>query len=280
MKKVINYSIFIISLIELSSCEKKEKDWDNDQSAAVNFKIESAFDEMTNISDQAVNGSLVYYKSGKIIISDVLNPQAIEKTPCNVIITHDTTSTQKVLTVDYGTTNCDCNDGKTRRGKIITTYTGAYLDSGTVITHTTENYYVNNIKIEGTKTVTNMGLNNNGLPYFNIQINGQVTLTSGTVVNYTSTRVRTWNSGYSTPLNRMDDVYDISGNTAAVYSTGGGYTANTTTSIRIRVGCGYPTQGVLELTPVNKPVRTINYGDDNCDSQYTVTIDGNTYTFN
>ena len=151
----------------LTSCKKK---WDNDQSALVNLKIENAFDEMTNISDQAVTGTMVYYKSGKIILGDVLKPNSIEKTPCSVIITHDTTSNPNVLTVDYGTSNCDCNDGKTRRGKIITTYTGAYLAPGTVITHTTDNYYVNDIKIEGTKTVTNMGLNNNNQPYFNVQI--------------------------------------------------------------------------------------------------------------
>lgn len=260
----------------LTSCKRK---WDNDQSALVNLKIENAFDEMTNISDQAVTGTMVYYKSGKIILGDVLKPNSIEKTPCSVIITHDTTSNPKVLTVDYGTSNCDCNDGKTRRGKIITTYTGAYLAPGTVITHTTDNYYVNDIKIEGTKTVTNMGLNNNNQPYFNVQIDGQATLTSGNVVDYTSTRVRTWNSGFTTPLNRLDDIYDISGNATAVYSTGGGYTANTTTPIRIQVGCSFPTQGVLEMTPVNKSTRTINYGDGNCDAQFTVTVNGNTFNF-
>jgi hypothetical protein len=184
-----------------------------------------------------------------------------------------------VLTVDYGTSNCDCNDGKTRRGKIITIYTGAYLAPGTVITHTTENYYVNDIKIDGTKTVTNMGFNNNGQPYFNVQIDGQATLTSGNVVDYTSTRVRTWNSGFTTPLNRLDDVYDISGNATAVYSTGGGYNANTTTPVRVQVGCSFPTQGVIEMTPVNKATRTINYGNGTCDAQFTVTVNGNTFNF-
>jgi hypothetical protein len=272
-----NYFILIILAVFISSCKKK---WDNDQSALVNFQIENAFDEMTNISDQAVTGTMVYYKSGKVIQNESLDPNSVEKTPCNVVITHDTTSNPKVLTVDYGTTNCDCNDGKTRRGKIITKYSGFYLSPGTVITHTTDNYYVNDIKIDGTKTVTNMGVNSSNQPYFNVQIDGVVTLTSGTVVNYTSTRVRTWFSGFNTLLNRMDDEYDITGDATATYSTGGGYTANTSSPIRIKVGCGFPTQGILNMTPVDKPTRVIDYGSGNCDMQFTVTVNGNTYTFN
>jgi hypothetical protein len=148
-----------------------------------------------------------------------------------------------------------------------------------VITHTTDNYYVNDIKIDGSKTVTNMGLNNNGQPYFNVEIDGQATLTSGTVVDYVSSRVRTWDSGYATPLNRMDDIYDISGSATATYSTGGGYSANTTSPVRVQVGCSFPTQGVIEMTPVNKPTRTINYGDGTCDAQFSVTVNGNTFNF-
>ena len=264
-------------VITLFSCKKK---YDNDESALVNSKIETAFDEMTNISDQAVTGNLIYYKSGKIVINDYKNPNLLEKTPCNVTITHDTTSNPKVLTVDYGTSNCECNDGKTRRGKIITTYTGSYLATGTVITHTTDNYYVNDIKIDGTKTVTNKGTNSNSQPYFDIQINGVATLTSGTIVNYTSTRVRTWTNGFSTPLYRLDDVYEITGAANASYSNGGGYTANTTSAIQIKVGCGFPTKGTISMTPINKATRVIDYGDGNCDLQFTVTVNGRTYTFN
>jgi len=90
-------------------------------------RIESAFDEMTNISDQAIDGSLVYYKSGSVIVTKPGEKPLLPKTPCNVIITIDTISQPHTLTVDWGNTNCDCNDGKTRRGKIVTTYYGFLL---------------------------------------------------------------------------------------------------------------------------------------------------------
>jgi hypothetical protein len=275
MKKLLYLAIVATSL---TSCLKNR--FDKDQSAEVNYKIETAFDEMTNISDQAVTGNMVYYKSGKIIVSKTGHVSGIEKTDCNVIITIDTIGTTKTVTVDYGTSNCLCNDGKTRRGKIITTFTGQYLAQGTIITHTPVDYYVNDVKYEGTKTVQNMGLNASSQPYFNVQIDGTATLESGEVVDYTSTRVRTWTNGFNTLLNRFDDEYDITGTSEALFSSGDGYTGNTTSPIHIKVGCGFPVSGTLDITPTGKPVRQINYGDGTCDYSFTVTVSGYTFTIN
>ena len=271
--------ILILStvLFAFTACKKL---YDNDLSAVMNYKIETAFDEMTNISDQAITGNMVYYKSGEVISVKPGEKPATLKTPCNVIITIDTLNSVKTVTVDYGTTNCDCNDGKTRRGKIITTFSGQYIAQGTVITHTPVDYYVNDIRIDGTKTVTNMGLNSSDQPYFNVQINGTATQTNGEVLTYASTRVRTWVQGFNTLANRFDDQYEISGTATGSFSSGGGYTVQTTSPLRINVGCGFPVSGTLELTPQNKPVRIVDYGQGTCDYTFTVTVNGNVYTIN
>jgi hypothetical protein len=273
-----NLAILSLVALSLTSCLKNRLK--KDQSALVNYKIETAFDEMTNISDQAITGNMVYYKSGQIIVAKPGQNIALEKADCSVIITIDTTSSPKSVTVDYGSSNCTCNDGKTRRGKIVTTFTGQYIAPGTIITHTPVDYYVNEIKYEGTKTVQNMGLNSNSQPYFNVQIDGNATLESGEVVNYTSTRVRTWTTGFNTLLNRFDDEYDITGTSEATFSSVEGYTGNTTSPIHIKVGCGFPVSGTLDITPTGKPVRQINYGDGTCDYSFTVTVSGYTFTIN
>lgn len=262
----------------LSACGKFR--YDKDQSAEVNRKVESAFDEMTNISDQAITGNMVYYKNGGVIVTHPGDKPVQLKTACNVIITIDTTGSVKTVTVDYGSSNCDCNDGKTRRGKIVTTFTGPYHAQGTIITHTPVDYYVNDIKIEGTKTVENMGLNTTGQPYFNVQIDGVATLTTGETMTYTSTRVRTWTAGFNTLLNRFDDEYDITGTASGVFSSGGSYTANITAPVHIKVGCGFPVSGTVEITPQSHPVRVLDYGTGTCDATFTVTVNGHTYTFN
>jgi hypothetical protein len=273
-----NLAILSLVALSLTSCLKNRLK--KDQSALVNYKIETAFDEMTNISDQAITGNMVYYKSGQIIVAKPGQNIALEKADCSVIITIDTTSSPKSVTVDYGSSNCTCNDGKTRRGKIITTFTGQYIAPGTIITHTPVDYYVNDVKYEGTKTVQNMGTNANGQPYFNVQIDGVATMETNEVVNYTSTRVRTWTTGFNTLLNRFDDEYDITGTSEATFSSGDGYTGNTTSPIHIKVGCGFPVSGTLDITPTGKPVRQINYGDGTCDYSFTVTVSGYTFTIN
>lgn len=282
--KVIGFTLITATtLLVAVSCKKdnenEEAETPNNSTIVDNSKIENAYNEMSNISDQAITGELVFYKSGKVTFADG-KEEAFEKTPCNVIITIDTTSSPKSVTVDWGNTNCDCNDGKQRRGKIVTTFTGSYFAQGTVITHTPVDYFVNDMKIDGTMTVENMGNNASGQPYYNVNIDGTVTKPDNVVIDYTSSRVRTFVLGYDTPLNFWDDQYDITGNANASYSTGGGYTAEVTSPIRIKIGCGFPTQGKLSFTPTGLSTRYIDYGNGTCDYTFTVTVDGITYTIN
>lgn len=275
MKKLLLLPVLILSLF---GC----KQWRaNKESIAIeSTRIENAFDEMTNITDQAIDGSLVYYKSGSVIVSVPGQKPIQPKTPCNVLITIDTISQPHTLTVDWGNTNCDCNDGKTRRGKIVTTFTGSYLAQGTVLTHTPVGYYVNDVLIEGTKTVENMGLNANGKPYFNVVIDGQATFTNGETMTYLSSRVRTWTSGFNTPIYRWDDTYEITGSASGAHSNGSSFVSDVITPVGINIGCGFPVSGVIDFTPSGLPTRTINYGDGACDLTFTVTVNGNTFTFN
>ncbi len=283
MKKSIILYAAILGLVAMNSCKKNEKEeYDNSSAPKSNAFIESSFDEMTNMSDQAINGDLDFYNFPKVTVIYASKDQAnfVDKVPCNVILTIDTLNSTKSVTIDWGSSNCDCNDGKQRRGKIVTTFTGKYRDSGTVITHTPVDYYVNDNKIAGTKTVTNMGTNASGQPYFNISVNGTVSMTDGDVFTYSSTRVRTWTHGYTTLLNFSDDEFDISGTANASSTNGNGYSATITTPLHVRMGCAYIMSGVLEFTPTGKALRTINYGPGTCDNTFTVTINGTTYTIN
>ncbi len=95
MKRILILSSVVFAF---TGCKKL---YDNDLSAVMNYKIETAFDEMTNISDQAITGNLVYYKSGEVISVKPGEKPSTLKTPCNVIITIDTLNSVKTITVDY-----------------------------------------------------------------------------------------------------------------------------------------------------------------------------------
>lgn len=275
MKNLFFISFLILAFI---SCQK----WRSGREtlSIQSTKVEAAFDEMTNISDQAVNGELVYYKSGTVVFTKPGDKPILIKTSCNVVITLDTLTMPYSLTVDWGSTNCDCNDGKTRRGKIVTTFTGPYLAQGTVITHTPVNYYVNDIQIEGTRIVENMGQNASGQPYFDVEVDGLATFPTGETLSYLSSRVRTWIAGFTTPLYRFDDQYQITGTAYGSHSNGYSYTAAITNPLQINVGCARPVSGTIELTPSGLSTRIIDYGNGTCDITFTVTVNGNTYTYN
>lgn len=280
MKKVLLFTLVIATVgTGILSCKRKK--YDNSNAPKLNAIAENSFEEMTNMSDQAMTGNMVYYKSDKVTVvyADKVSSAEVEKTDCSVVITIDTVSSPHSLTIDWGSSNCTCNDGKQRRGKIITTFTGSYYAQGTVITHTPVDYYVNDNKIEGTKTVTNMGPNSNGKPYYNISINGIVSMSTGEIVHYTSTRVRTFTDGSTTLLNFWDDQYDITGSANSTVDNGDSYVATITSALHIKVGCPYITKGKVDITPSGKPTRTIDYGDGTCDGAFTVTVNGHTYSF-
>lgn len=247
---------------------RKEKEVDKDTSVASDNNLaEMAFNEVSKICDAAAGGylGLTGYKSS--FDTTVLG--------CATVI-HDTTVSPRQLIVDYGTTNCLCGDGRNRRGKIITTYSGKYRDAGTVITHTFSNFYVNDYQILGTKTVTNMGNNSSGNPYFIISVNGSVVKPTGGTITWTSSRVREWIEGSSTWM-LSDDVYLITGTASGTNAAGTGFTASIGTPLRVELTCPRIVSGTIDFTPDGKPTRSINYGSGACDNQATVTINGNTY---
>jgi hypothetical protein len=281
MKKLLILSLSLAVLAQVTSCKKK---WQYDESSApkTNAIVENAFAEMANMSDQAYKGGVFVYGIGKPIYryQDSHEVTESEKANCNVIITIDTVGSQDTITIDWGNNNCTCQDYKQRRGKLIISYNGPYYQQGTIIRYTPVNYYVNDIKVEGLMTVENMGLNGSQQPYYNVNINGVVTLTTGEIATYTSAQVRTFTNGYNTVLNIYDDEWDVTGTANAQVVNGDGYVANITSPLHVKVGCPYITKGVLQITPTGKSTRTIDYGQGSCDGTFTIEINGHTYTIN
>lgn len=280
MNKTLVGMVLLTLVLGIQACKKKDNDYDNSNTPSINRTVDNAYDEMSTIADQAITGNLDFYKHGEVIVlSGNDKPVDLEKAACNVVITIDTVGVGHTVTVDWGTVNCDCNDGKQRRGKLVITFTGSFYTVGTVKTITPVGYYVNDNHIEGTKTVTNMGLNSSNQPYFNVQVNGLVTLTSGEVVTYTATRVRTVIAGYTTPTH-WDNEYLITGSANASITNGNGWTSVITNPLHKIFGCGKFVSGTINFTPVNKPLRVIDYGTGTCDDTFTVTVNGVTYTIN
>jgi hypothetical protein len=192
----------------------------------------------------------------------------------------------KTITIDFGTTNCTGTDGRSRRGVLNITMSGLYRDAGSVITITPSNYFVNDYKVEGTKTITNSGRNTDGNLEFAISIvNGIITTPDNDQITWESTRTREWVAGESTSFvthglsGLLDDEYLITGSASGTDRDGRDYTATITQALRVALACQWIKEGTIELQPEDLKLRTIDFGAGACDNVATITIDNRTYTF-
>lgn len=253
------------ALLALVACKKDDEEpLDLDYtSASDNARIEDAFSDVLTQVDKAVDDN------GLRGADDA----------CAPVITFDTITSPHTITVDFGEVNCTASNGRTRRGRILVSYTGRYRDPGTVITITPQDYYVNDNHLEGTKTVTNMGQDLDGHTYFTVAVNGTLTAGDGSwTATHEAQRTRTWIAGEETTGLITDDVYLITGGGNGVNRNGVAYTVSITNALRVEVGCPFITAGTVVITPQDKPARTIDYGSGSCDGTFTISVNGHTFT--
>ncbi len=196
------------------------------------------------------------------------------------------------MTINFGNLNCKGLDGKYRRGKIICELSGRYFETGSVITTTFDNYYVNDYKVEATHVAENMGNFT-----FNIKVtNGKITYPSNETVTWESTRTRKQIEGSNTQFSIFpsdtncflniscifDDAYEITGTALGVNSEGRLFDAKITSPMHLQF-CDYVpeiTQGIIEVQPEDLLKRTIDFGNKNCDKEAKVTIGKKEYFIN
>lgn len=263
MKKIF---VFLLITTTIISCRRSVRDNDNDTRAAQDFAL----------ADIASNDiwSLV-----KEVMETEPGLRASSLNLGCATVTVDTLAFPMTVSIDFGTSNCLGGDGRNRRGIINATFTGKYRDSLSVITITTNNYYLNDYKIEGTKVVTNKGHNSDGNLWFTVVVsNAIITEPAGTWnIRFNSTRNRYWVAGESTAV-LSDDEYDITGTMDGYSRTGNHFTASTTSALRIKLSCAWIVSGIIVVQPDNVAPRTIDFGTGNCDNDAKVTVNG--YEFN
>ncbi len=284
MKKLVNFSLAI--LLVLAACKKDNKD-DNDNNLQPNNDLVIA------ATDNAISNNMFddVYKQGTMGTRKMDDSLSGKKSTFDMasacatitITPFDLVTWPKTVIVDFGNTNCLCNDGYYRRGRIVMTVTTWFRDSGCVVTVTPENYYVNDHKIEGQKVITNNGRNSQQhLVYSVVVTNGKVTDPNGTTYRtWNSSRIHEWISGENTIFNPWDDEYSITGTANGVTRTGASYTITITEALNVYTGCIWIRSGKLTLNVQGNPPVYVNYGDTpNCDSLAVVTINGVNYTIN
>lgn len=248
---------FVVCMTLFASCVK-ERDHDTFAAEDATFAM-WVYDNAINIANEAstlnTGDNLALYKTSGYCATVINNPGQI--------------------TVDFDTTNCLCNDGRTRRGKIIIDYTGNYKDSNETRTISFEDYYVNDNKINGTEVITGMGLNAQGIVHYGVEVTGSIdVLDTLGALTYNAELTREWTEGSST-IEWSDDMYSLTGNGNGVNIYGNNYAFNTFEPIMkpTSITCRFFTEGILEIQPQGRTFRSVDFGTGECDEQATVTID-------
>jgi hypothetical protein len=174
----------------------------------------------------------------------------------------------KVITIDFGA-GCTDEHNRTRKGKLKIAVNKIFVRPGAVATITFENYYVNDIKVEGTQTIQNLS-NDNGFGYSYTIAEGKLTYPTGKVVTYSGNRNVLQKEGATTPWVITDDIYEITGN-ASLQDSSVLATISIKSGLIRKIVCPYISKGTVELT-VNSFKASIDYGTGDCDDKAVLTV--------
>jgi hypothetical protein len=190
----------------------------------------------------------------------------------------DSTFWPRTVTIDYGE-GCIGPNGRTRMGKIIIVVNDRYVSENYYRTVTFENFYIDNYKIEGEKTVNNEGVNENGNIYFSVVLSGgKVISPEGKEISKEYNRIREWVAGSETPRFRWDDEYMITGSATGVNRNQVAYTRTIVEPLHVTRDCRWVKSGTIEIEAEERENALLDYGDGTCDRFATVTVGDKTWT--
>lgn len=282
MKKVILNSIaYVLAAgVIFTACKKEEEAPVQPTETAVEHNS-TAMAESDEILSIAAEEMLSNHSNMRIDAT-----QATHENPHGATVTFTpkgSNATGSIL-IDFGTTGIKSGrDGKTRKGKILITFTGRYREPGTMQTVTFDHYYVNGNKVEGTKVLTHKLENN--IPSTIISLTGgKITYSDNTSFEWNSERIRSWNLN-NTPLNYEDDEFSVSGTATGKSRDGKNFSSviPSATPLLWKVSCFTESKfvavsGIVKITPEGAQERTVDYGNGTCDRDVTVSTGNFTAT--
>ncbi len=188
------------------------------------------------------------------------------------------TITKTVVDFGTGVTNKKGDNTITRSGSIIITRSGDSSLHTEVINF--NNYKVNGIQIEGTKTRTHSFDSSTGVRISNSSVsNGKITLADGTITAWVSTKKRTSTVTLDSNNKPVSGTIVTEGNTSVTLGSGTVLFSNTITKpISDDISCGKerhsPVSGTVS-TVYKTDTVIIDFGDGSCTNKtVTVSING------
>jgi hypothetical protein len=270
MKTRIFIMVAALAILSFSSCTKDSViDQSGVDLADDDAVSDAVFEDVFNTVDNA-DIILDNLAKGDATKSDVV----VSDTCPAITITHLTDGLwPKTITIDYGT-GCTGWFENTRSGKIIIEITGPRWEKDSKKSVSFDNYFFNDIQVEGTKEVVNMGYNTNQYMEFSVKLsNGKLTFPDGSTIERSFEHMKEWIVGQETRY-IWDDEFLITGSSTGKNISGYAYTNNIMTALHWKRACRFIVSGIVVISKEGSEGIEINYGEGNCDETATVTIGG------
>ena len=189
-------------------------------------------------------------------------------------ISHD--EVNKIIEVLFDG-SCEGPRGNVKSGKIIITYNEKRYVPGAFRQVTFEDFYFNDVQVEGTRTITNVSETSESAPAFNITLeNARLTFSDGTSISRSASHTRTWLRAE----NPVNDIVTITGEANGIRRDGTAYNSEITSPVTFKRACTdegtarIPVSGVKEISWDGNTL-IVDFGDGTCDDEATFTYNGN-----
>ncbi len=266
MKKTISIALlFIVTGILNFSCQETEMQEPVSGEDIEFLESESEVKSMLdNIDDITYEAFLYSDNAGRIAEDD---SSAIVCAQISV------DRENKIVTIDFGD---GCTDifGNDKKGKIILTYTDWFFVPGAEHIMTFENFFINGIQIEGTRTLINISDDPENVFKYTADMNdGKITWPDGSVV----TRQASWIHTRFRAKNINHDKKTLEGGASGLNRNGLEYTTEITKKLIWKRMCfaqgraNIPVEGIVTHTLAGEITLTIDYGDGSCDNNAIIT---------
>ncbi|MES2772965.1 MAG: hypothetical protein V4722_02185 [Bacteroidota bacterium] len=178
----------------------------------------------------------------------------------------------KTITLNFGT-GCTGPDGRTRRGKIITVYTGRLVVPGSEATTIFDGFYVDSVHVEGTHKVKNNSTASVRI-FTRTVVGGKLTKPSGNFIQWNATHTNTQTAGLGSPNFPLDDEFDITGFANGHNKRGArllSWSRLIVNPLHKKFTCRWFGSGTVRVTR-NGHTGILDFGTGSCDNRATITI--------
>ena len=280
----ISYLLAIAISAFLMSCNDDKLDFASTDSESVQNEAvsDSYADDADDLSSLALSSDEATL-NGKISSSGrrVFKVEDLAKRMDCAVITIEKDITSDVpkgtITIDFGV-GCTDARGNVRKGIIRVRYNGRRFITNSTVETIFDNYSINDVKIEGTRTVINITGSSEETPKFTIVLTGgKTTWPDGTFATRSVNRIREW----IRTANPLSDLWIITGTASGTNRKGENYSMEITKPLVFKRECSsnnkrkefIAVEGTKQLTVGDKLI-IIDYGDGTCDNKVTITING------